>query len=210
MIPKIFITPSLETRIGEIEKVLSQFKFSKNHPDLLYFEAESKLGIEQARAVKDHFSTKPYQAEGRVVVIEDASNLTIEAQNALLKTLEEAPEKALIILGINKEPDLLPTVLSRCEIINMPETDTPIYGYTDIPELLNSTIEERFEYIEKLKERTEFLEALTVFWRNKLLNNPNSQTRKFLEELMTAKKWQAQNVNIRAILEYLMLVMPGV
>src|SRR5437867_2543459 len=120
MIPKLFISPSIDTRVGEIQKILASNLGGgnlKNHPDVLYFQAESKLGIEQSRAIKEHFSMKPYQAKGRVLAIEDAGSLTPDAQNALLKTFEEAPEKALIILGAKSEHDLLPTVLSRCHIV---------------------------------------------------------------------------------------------
>jgi DNA polymerase III subunit delta' len=239
MIPKLFISPSLTKRIGEMEKILAAKKLVKNHPDLLYFDWDSKLGVEQARLVKEHFSIKPYSTPGRVVVLEDAGNLTLDAQNTLLKTLEETPEKALILMGVNSEQDLIPTVLSRCEIINLPVIPNAAEGsqdskrqsrdsslrssedrklslitlndkyFNDIEKIQAFTLEERFEYIEKLKEREELLSDLLVFWREKLLKNPTPEVKKFLEELMEAEKWANQNVNIRAILEYLMLTMPS-
>jgi DNA polymerase III delta prime subunit len=214
MIPKLFISPSLEARVEEIKKFLASHLpgGNLNHPDVLYFDADSKLGIEQARIIKEHFYIKPYQLEGKVVVLENASALTLEAQNGLLKTLEEAPGKAVILLGANSEQDLLPTVLSRCELIYTTTPEVAAQNNTDyesdITKLINSTLEERFEYIEKLKERDELLTALIVFWRQRLLNNPSKENQKFIKELMEAEKWANQNVNIRAILEYLMLIMP--
>lgn len=219
MIARLLISPSLETRIGEISKLLSSEKLTPNHPDLLYFSNDSKLGIEQARIIKEYFSLKPYSAKGRAVVLEDASQLTIEAQNALLKTLEEPPERALLILGARSEDNLLPTILSRCQITHITSVSTlhtsSVGLGKDIEKLINSTIEERFEYIEKLKDRKEFLVALVVYFRNQLhqlssdhrtFDKPAIQN--FLKELLQAEKWASQNVSPRAILEYLMLVMP--
>lgn len=177
-----------------------------NHPDVLYFKQGEKLGIAEARKIKEHFSLKPYSAKGRTVILEDAGGLTPEAQNALLKTIEELPPDAELILGAESEANLLPTILSRCQVTRLQTTDyrLPNENYTeDIEKLLKATTEERFLYIEKLKERKEFLYALTSFSRKKLPGNAL-----FLKELLQAEQWAKQNVNIRGILEYLMLVMP--
>src|SRR3989344_3475599 len=177
-----------------------------NHPDVLYFKAGEKLGIAEARKIKDHFSLKPYSAKGRTVVIEDASVMTVEAQNALLKTLEEPHEEAILILGAPSDANLLPTILSRCEITRLQVTGYRLQGknYTeDIEKLLQSNTEERFEYIENLKEKKEFLQALLNYFHQKLPANLG-----FTKELLTAEQWAKQNVNLRGILEYLMLKMP--
>ena len=69
--------------------------------------------------------------------------------------------------------------------------------------LLTASIEERFEYIEKLKQREEFLYSMTKYFHKQLpLYND------FSKELLQAEEWAKANVNIRAILEYLMLIMP--
>lgn len=214
MISRLLISPFNRLRVEEIEKQLKIHGLKKDHPDLLYFPAGEKLGIEQARLIKAHFTLKPYLAKGRAAVLEDASVMTVEAQNAFLKTLEEPPEEALLILGAKSEVNLLPTIVSRCQIINLkpdlrgPEAATSEVDYGTIEKLLAASIEERFEYIEKLKEREEFLHSLVSFFRKRLLKNPDLQTKDFLKELIQAEEWAAQNVNIRAILEYLMLIMP--
>lgn len=173
-----------------------------NHPDVLYFTAGEKMGIAEARKIKEHFSLKPYSAKGRVVIIEDASVMTHEAQNALLKTLEEPPEEAILLLGAPSEANLLPTILSRCEIHRFPTTDYRLPA-TDIEKLINSSIEERFEYIEKLKDKKEFLADLVNYFHQKLPDNLE-----FAKELLQAEQWAKQNVNLRGILEYLILKMP--
>jgi len=213
VIARLLISPSVKTVIEEIENILDSAQISHNHPDLLYFKAGEKLGIAQARKIKGHFSLKPYSAKGRVVVLEDASTLTIEAQNSLLKILEEPPREAIILLGAPSEANFLPTILSRVSIQHTSSSlslraEGPgviqVHTVHNIEKLLNSNIEERFEYIEKLKEREEFLLSLVIFFREHLPANKD-----FVKELLLAEQWAKQNVNIRAILEYLMLVMPG-
>lgn len=192
-----------------------------NHPDLLYFEQDEKLGMKQAKQIIEFFSLKPYSAKGRVVILEDAGKLTTEAQNALLKTLEEPPEEAIIILGADTDANFLPTILSRCEIVTLKQ-DTDLVGrepktyevYTkDIEELLSQNISDRFEYIEKLKDqekREEFLRALVTYFYQPLASHSSSGNVEFLKELLQAEEWAASNVNLRGILEYLMLKMPKI
>lgn len=201
MIARALISPSLEIRVEAIRLHLGSV--SPNHPDVLYFKAGEKLGIAEARKIKNHFSLKPYSEKGRTVVLEDASSLTIDAQNALLKTLEELPEEAILILGASSDANFLPTILSRVSIHHTPGV-IQIHTVHNIEKLLNSTIEDRFECIEKLKDREEFLHALVNYFHKNLPAN-----KEFVKELLQAEQWAAQNVNIRAILEYLMLVMPG-
>ncbi len=211
MIAKILISPLLEKRVEEINKILIDNNLSANHPDLLYFPNNSKLGIFEARKIKEHFSLKPYSAKGRAVALENASTLTHEAQNALLKTLEEPPPEAILILGASSDTKFLPTILSRCEIIRLQSTDdrqqTEDFS-DDIEKLLKSKVEERFEYVEKLKDREDFLHALVSYFHQDLNLHPGGANLNFMKEILQSEEWAEANVNIRAILEYLMLVMP--
>src|SRR3989338_10999872 len=90
-----------------------------NHPDTLYFKAGEKMGIGEARKITEHFSLKPYSAKGRTVIIEEAGDLTPEAQNALLKTIEELPKEAVFIMHSNSDARLLPTILARCQVVKV-------------------------------------------------------------------------------------------
>lgn len=213
----------ISTSINQIKESIGEaVNLPINHPDVLYFEAGKKLGIGEARKIKEHFSLKPYSAKGRLVIMEDTSVMTHEAQNALLKTLEEPPEGAILILGAPSEANLLPTILSRCQIVVLTEhSEYNNYNiYNDyIKKLINSGIEDRFEYIANLKEKEEFLHALTYFFRQQLINREvtkktivqnvtMAEIKDFLKELLQAEEWAKQNVNIRGILEYLMLKMP--
>jgi|SRR3989344_1922056 len=225
MLAKILISTSLEDRVGKATKILATSLLEGNldfrkHPDILVLESGEKLGIEQAKIIKEHLSFKPFQAKGRGVVIENASNFTPEAQNALLKTLEELPDNSILILGANSEHDLLPTILSRCEIVilsEMKDLSRMRVNQENIETLVNSSLEERFEYIEKLKDKKEFLLAMIQYFREQLIQLTSDRSlvvqqkdiKNFLKELLEAEKWINQNVNPRGILEYLMLVMPN-
>ncbi len=91
-----------------------------NHPDIhaiKLIEGKKNIAISQIRDMAMKLSNKPNEARVRVVMIVDAELMNIQAQNALLKLLEEPPEKTCFILMVQKETRLLPTVLSRCRKI---------------------------------------------------------------------------------------------
>jgi len=95
---------------------------SGNHPDLLLLERATgklSLGVGDVREGLAQLNTLPYEGGYRVWIITDAEKLTDEAQNALLKTLEEPPRRTLIVLVASQESALLPTVLSRCRIVRL-------------------------------------------------------------------------------------------
>lgn len=101
---KQFITKLLGIE-GEVTK----------HPDVIWTKPDGKqLKIDQVRQMQRQIALKPYQASLKVAVLEEAEKLTTEAQNALLKTLEDPPNSTVMILLASKGDYLLPTVLSRC------------------------------------------------------------------------------------------------
>lgn len=212
MIAQIVIHPDLEKQKQQALELIQKVELSLNHPDLLWLE-EEKLGIEQARKVKDFLSLKPYQGNKQAVVILHAESLTPESQNALLKILEEPPEHSLIILGTTSEDQILATIISRCQVVNLEDltTEESHTQYQDkIEKLRQSSIEERFKFIEKLEEKERFLHALTAYFRHQFVLTPLRWEHKlFLQDLIQAEKLAKQNVNIRAILEYLMLKLPS-
>ena len=96
---------------------------SNNNPDFFCIEPEgNSIKIEQIRELQKKIQEKPIISEKKVYIIDQADLMTKEAQNCLLKTLEEPPEYAIIILVTNNKEGLLPTIRSRCEIVKF----TPI------------------------------------------------------------------------------------
>lgn len=88
---------------------------SRNHPDFLTLEAEDgTIKIGQIRKLMAKAIEKPIIGQKKVYIINDADCMTREAQNCLLKTLEEPPEYLVIILIAQNESQILTTIKSRC------------------------------------------------------------------------------------------------
>jgi len=92
------------------------------HPDLTIIQAEVEGGtlkVEQVRDIQRTLNLKPYQSQYRVAVFLRFHEANANAANALLKTLEEAPSHAVLILTAENPEQLLPTINSRCEILRL-------------------------------------------------------------------------------------------
>ena len=92
---------------------------SGNQPDIITISHEkpNSISVGEIRRMRADLQIKPYSNARKVYIIPDAEKLTIQAQNALLKTLEEPPEYAVIILIANGLSAFLPTILSRCVVL---------------------------------------------------------------------------------------------
>ena len=89
-----------------------------NHPDIIY--VPSTIGVEEIRdRIVETVQVKPYQGPYKIYIVEEAEKLTVQAQNVLLKTIEEPPAYVVFILLTSSTEALLPTILSRCVLLNM-------------------------------------------------------------------------------------------
>ena len=92
--------------------------FSGNHPDLVVVAPDgAAIKIGQIRELKHQLTFPPLEAKVRVVILEDIHTMRREAANSLLKTLEEPAPGNLLILTADQAGKILPTVLSRCQVI---------------------------------------------------------------------------------------------
>jgi DNA polymerase III subunit delta' len=92
------------------------------HADLTVVQAEAEGGtlkVDQIRESRRMLTLKPYQAEYRVALFLRFQEANDNAANALLKTLEEAPSYAVLILTADHPEQLLPTIVSRCEVLRL-------------------------------------------------------------------------------------------
>jgi len=88
------------------------------HPDVRLIEPEeNSLKIAQVRELQREAALSPYEGVWRVFVLADFAKATLEAANALLKTLEEPPPQVILILTATDVAALLPTVVSRCRVL---------------------------------------------------------------------------------------------
>ncbi len=91
------------------------------HPDLVMVRIEegaSEIKIDQARELQRRLRLRPIRAGYKVAILDDAHRLNLAAQHAMLKTFEEPPGSAVLILVASNVAALLPTVLSRCQRVS--------------------------------------------------------------------------------------------
>jgi DNA polymerase III delta prime subunit len=174
------------------------------------------IGIEDIKNMQKKLFLKPINSKDKAVVIANAQLLTPEAQNALLKVLEEPPEHTFILLSTQTKETLLPTIISRCQVIQLEE---------EIPKLSEKDSKEFTEFLknfaelsigEKLKKAEQlakdkdkaiiWLGKLILASREALLQTPS------MEMLSVVRKFQTlhtllktTNVNARFAIENMLL-----
>lgn len=108
---------------------------SGNHPDLIYVthEKPASIGVDEIREqINDTIQIKPYSSPYKIYIVDDAQLMTVQAQNALLKTIEEPPAYAVILLLTSNEDSFLPTILSRCVKLKLkPLPDQTVLEYLE-------------------------------------------------------------------------------
>ncbi len=95
---------------------------SNNHPDIIWVNHEkpTSIGVEDVRdQINNTVDIKPYQGPYKVYIVSEADLMTVQAQNALLKTIEEPPQYVVIILLTENAEVLLPTITSRCIMLKL-------------------------------------------------------------------------------------------
>lgn len=204
----------------EILKALNQ-EFPFNHPDIMVFQSEKSYGINLVRNLKKILSRKPYQARERLVLIPEAEKLTIEAQNALLKTLEEPPINTFLVLTVSRQEALLPTILSRSQVIRRTkilklEEDSRKVYFSLLKKILKASPGERLllaePFCQSREEAINFCREFLVFWHEILVSGDHhlkeNQIKKALENTQKARILLEKNINSRLVIENLFLSLP--
>lgn len=94
---------------------------NRNHPDIMYVEHEKPnvISVDNIRQqINGDIAIKPYSGAYKIYIMDEAEKMNVQAQNALLKTLEEPPEYAVILLLATRVEAMLQTILSRCVVLN--------------------------------------------------------------------------------------------
>ena len=86
-------------------------------PDLEVIRPEPTIQVDDVRALQRRLALAPYEGPWRIALLENFHNASISASNAMLKTLEEPPDQVVLLLTASAQELLLPTVVSRCEVI---------------------------------------------------------------------------------------------
>lgn len=104
-----------------------------NNPDLIWVQHEkpNSIGVDDVKSqLVDNIQIKPYNGRYKVYIVDEAEKMTPQAQNAVLKTIEEPPEYSVIIFLTNNDEIFLPTIMSRCLVLNFkPLSDSIITEY---------------------------------------------------------------------------------
>lgn len=108
---------------------------SGNHPDLIYVthEKTASMGVDDIREqINDTIMVRPYSSQYKIYIVDEAQKMTVQAQNALLKTIEEPPAYAVIMLLTTNPDAFLQTILSRCVQLKLkPLKDSVVKGYLE-------------------------------------------------------------------------------
>lgn len=189
--------------------IINSEKVSDFDREEQYFE--KALGIEDVREVKKNIFLKPFRGEKKSLIIILNNSATIEAQNALLKLLEEPPASSLIFLITNNHLSFLPTILSRAKLIELKE-EFEMNNLISLEEFENKN---KFVVAQNLaKDKTEAINYITnliYLTREKMIENSENinEAKKYqniVKKLSDAyKDLKTTNANTRLVLENLAL-----
>jgi len=155
IVAKVLNCEKNEKKLGEpcneCEQCLSIMKGS--NIDVVEIDAASHRGIDDIRLLRESIKLAPSKARSKVYIIDEAHMLTLEASNALLKTLEEPPSHVYFILATTDPEKLIPTIRSRTTIINFKRASK---------KELTESLEKKAKG-EKIKFEKKALEAIASF-----------------------------------------------
>ncbi|HSX08882.1 MAG TPA: hypothetical protein VLF93_01905 [Candidatus Saccharimonadales bacterium] len=204
------------------EKKVDRFDINIIEKDTNIKSTAQSIGIENVKLIQKKLFLKPIKSPSKIIVIEDAQLLTPEAQNALLKVIEEPPAHTYVFLGTETKEALLPTILSRCQLIELEEekkklSDKKIEELTlFLAELPTLSLAGRLRYAEQLAKDKDkalvWIENLIVIMREQLIqtysqsstsNTFSTNTIRSFQSLHTLLK--TTNVNPRFAIENTLL-----
>ena len=177
----------------------------ENDPDtrLISPNKKGKIGIDKIRFLKKWLQRKPYQASKKIAIIQEAEKLTLPAQNAFLKTLEEPPAHSLLLLTTANHHLLIPTIVSRCHLINI-KPPSPSHAANSIFILPFSQRVKIISSINRREGLSKLLEKEKNYWREKIKKDPH-RALLFLKNILKAEKMAAAFVSPSLVAYWLLL-----
>ncbi len=185
------------------------------HPDVRRFGEDEKsrsIKIEEVRQIIHEASLRPFEGSWKVFILEGSERLTLEAANALLKTLEEPPAHSVFILLVENKAHLLETIQSRSFEIRIPPTPEGKKGDRPSLPFFGEKGQEAFwKQLQGLSrnELQEALEELMVYFREESVSSwerdrgKSKVCLKALERVYRTKEALEANVNQKLSLTYL-------
>lgn len=182
---------------------------SNNNPDYTFIEPDgNNIKIEQIRQMQSKVAEKPIISTKKVYIIDNVEQMTIEAQNCLLKTLEEPPEYVTIILICKNESSLLNTIKSRCTIIYFEKIENEDikkylkqnYKVDEIKDNLLNIFQGSIGKAISLKDKLDAYEKIEYMLKN--INNKD-----IIEILELSEILYKSKEDIEEILEYINVIL---
>jgi|GEM_PF-3482779 len=200
---------------SELNKILLKLSVDLNDSSGDYIKLElpdkkNSISIEQIHYLKSWSKAKPYKSDNKIAVIFNAEKMTIEAQNAMLKMLEEPNKSNNYVLLSSNHSKFLETILSRCELI----LDTSVtHEQIDVSKFIGMNTLQKLEYINKLSMQKEIqarndklndlLKGLLNFFRKQLLEGQEVVSK--IKIVNHTKKLLDANVSPKNAMTYLCL-----
>lgn len=210
----LIISTSEAARTKTIEERLASWHISPFDRIMLTHEAPS-IGIADVRVFQKRLSLAPQQGKFVAGIISEAELLTLDAQQALLKTLEEPPANAYILLGVRDSALLLPTIISRCICITVmgpdpKEHDDWKHTVSEITTIVGSSPGQKLALLSAIGKTKEdmslWVDRAIVSLRLQLREGGSpSYTTGLVHRLLEIKKYQGNNVNLLLLLEHAFL-----
>lgn len=186
----------------------------ENNPDLIWVlppEDKLSIGIEAVHVLQRDLSLKPFGETQQVAVISPAHLLTVPAQQAMLKLLEEPPEDTLIILSTSLPQKLLPTLRSRTNLIRATgENLGSRKEYLALTQLsVSSALKKSDEWSKVREEAVGRLRSLALEVRELYLTDPNQKLLKHERSILACIDHLERNINAKLALDHLFFELSG-
>lgn len=210
MIPTIIVFKNKSLLNQYINKFIKQHQFKQEN--IFRIDPEKRqILVNQIRAIEKFIITEPKNK--RLFIINQFDKATLEAQNAFLKTLEERTNNNQFLLIVNNKNHLLPTIKSRCRLINLDKEKTSFQLNKEIADLINQTIGSKnyrflkvtLKYSTKDKGLQLIDQVIFYFWQ-KLKADQGKQAIIIIKECFRLKELiEKNNLNPQLALDNLLI-----
>ncbi|KKQ18830.1 MAG: polymerase III, delta prime subunit protein [Berkelbacteria bacterium GW2011_GWA1_36_9] len=194
---------------GDLDLTVFLETYEIKTPDVLKLD-ENPIKIDHVRALISWMYLKPHSSALKLAVLSGVENMTTQAANSLLKILEEPPTYAVLILQSARKEKILPTILSRCQVIrqvNNQNKTTPS-NFLESSKIAQLSIKERFDYVAKIITDENLGEIINLWEeeiRSQLLSGED--TREKLKSIIKTRHLLFTNTSVKLLLENLLLEM---
>ena len=205
---------SLTRLIARLRKDKTRDLLTTGDPDILVLLPNPTISIAQIRELRATLTRKPYAAKVKIAVIKDADQMTIQAQHAILKTLEEPSPDTYLFLELLNPYKLIDTIRSRCQLIRIPSSHSQADNNASQTEKLlhvlrGKPLGESLRFFSSFRKRGEALQILEVLLhrlREQMLHGARLHRAVLLTH--EAIRDLNENVNVGLTLEHLAIHFP--